>query len=274
MLVNLFAQQTCDNEIFVDQVSFASTISSIILSVIAIIMTVISSDSMNSLLHKFRDLCDVLQNTPVKIEASMGSIKESSEKLQEVEKKIKDLPQILNENQDALNGILSSIQETIGQLDEKILEIKSETTSMRMELSDVNNKMSGNIQNKALQKTIEGDDLKDVIFKSMSYYHLCFLYAVKLAYENNKQLSVPQLAKVLSTKKNISDYLFSFLLSLTYFGLINVDCFIEDRIKVLSVDEVILNNIENAIDDFPNNRKNYVGKRNISLDKEEIGKLF
>lgn len=269
MLVNLFAQQTCDNKKFVDQVSFASTISSIILSVIAIIMTVISSDSMNSLLHKFRDLCDVLQNTPGKIETSMASIKESSEKLQEVENKIKDLPQILNNNQESLNGILSSIKETIGQLDGKILEIKSETTSMRMELSDVSNKMSGNIQ-----KKIASNDLKDIMLKSMSYYHLYLLYAIKLAYENNKHLSVPLLSKVLSTKQNISDYLFSFLLSLTYFNLVSIDCFIVDRIKVLSVNDVILNNIEKAIDDFPNNHENCDGSEDISFDKEKIRKLF
>lgn len=51
-LVNVFSQKTCGDQTFVDQVSFASTISSIILSVIAIIMTVVSSDSMNNLLHK------------------------------------------------------------------------------------------------------------------------------------------------------------------------------------------------------------------------------
>lgn len=273
MLVNLFAQQTCDNKKFVDQVSFASTISSIILSVIAIIMTVISSDSMNSLLHKFRDLCDVLQNTPSKIETSMGSIKESSEKLQEVENKIKDLPQILNNNQEVLNGILSSIKETIGQLDGKILEIKSETTSMRMELSDVSNKMSGNIQKKILQKTIASNDLKDIMLKSMSYYHLCLLYAIKIAYNNKKKLSIPLLANNLSVR-NLNDYFFSFLLSLTYFGIITVNGFKEDAIEILSVDDVILDEIDMAIDNFTLNREKVINIRDISLDKENIRKLF
>lgn len=276
MLVNLFAQQTCNNETFVNQVSFASTISSIILSVIAIIMTVVSSDSINNLLHKFRDLCDVLQDAPKKIESSTESIRVSSEKLKEVEENIKGLPQILNDNQNALNSILSSIKDAIGQLDGKILDIQSETTTMRRELSDVGNKMAKNLQNKTLQgKIITEDTLKDIILNNMSYFHTCLLYAIKITFENNKKLSIPKLSFTISPKEDAKDYFFSFMQSLIYFGLISADDSDLDNIIFSKVDKVIIDEIENAFDVFLSSRSSkLITKDRIDRDKDNIKQMI
>ena len=121
MLVNLFAQQTCNNEIFVNQVSFASTISSIILSVIAIIMTVVSNDSISSLLHKVRDLHDNIKDIPSDIKKTSNDLNNSVEQLNSLEDKLNKIPEKLEQTQETINH---SIEKLICILDDVKIKVE------------------------------------------------------------------------------------------------------------------------------------------------------
>lgn len=274
-LVNIFAQKTCWNQAFVDQVSFASTISSIILSVIAIIMTVVSSDSMNNLLHKFRDLCDALQDSPKKIEHSTNSIVESSRKLEEVKTDIQKLPEIFQQNQESLNAILSSIKETISQLDGKILEIKSNTDNMTQQLSSVNDKMQSlNITGTKPNdyKLLNDVELRTILFHEFSYWNLCLLYALKIAYENKQEIILyDNLVNVIGDEKNSAEekYFFSFLQCLSYFRLAKLDRK-GNKYKIISLNQILSNGIEEALDKFKINHPTPDPSIDVETDKHNI----
>ncbi len=275
MLVNLFAQQTCENKEFVNQVSFASTISSIILSVIAIIMTVVSSDSMNNLLHKFRDLCDTLQNSPKEIERSTASIVESSKKLEDVEIKIQALPELLRNNQDSLNEILTSIKDTILQLDRKILGIKSNTDNMTQQLSFVNDKMQGIsliTPNFKPNEVLEEGELKNILFFEFSYWNICLLYALKVAYENHKEISLyDNIVNIVGEAKDSSEesYFFSFIQCLSYFRFVEFNL-TDEKYKIVKLNKIFLDEIDEAFDNFIINHQDASPTINIEKDKHNI----
>ena len=118
-LVNVFAQKTCGNQTFVDQVSFASTISSIILSVIAIIMTVVSNDSISSLLHKVRDLHENIKDVPTEIKKTSEDLNSSVTQLNLLENKLNELPSSIKTNIDELKILLDNAVKKIDGIDKK-----------------------------------------------------------------------------------------------------------------------------------------------------------
>ncbi|MCR8884850.1 hypothetical protein [Phocaeicola plebeius] len=118
-LVNVFSQKTCGNQTFVDQVSFASTISSIILSVIAIIMTFVSNDTINSLLHKVRDLYDNIKDVPTEIKKTSKDLNDSVAQLNSLENKLNELPSSIRTNIDELKLLLDNVIKKIDSIDKK-----------------------------------------------------------------------------------------------------------------------------------------------------------
>lgn len=124
MVVNLFAQQTCANEEFVKEVSFASTISSIILSVIAIIMTVVSNDSISLLLHRFRDLHDDIKEVPTNLKKSLDSIEDSVSQLNKVETELSELPKLLQSLINTTNNNIVNLSSMISDIS-SLLSTKS-----------------------------------------------------------------------------------------------------------------------------------------------------
>lgn len=118
-LVNVFSQKTCGNQTFVDQVSFASTISSIILSVIAIIMTFVSNDTINSLLHKVRDLYDNIKDVPTEIKKTSKDLNDSVTQLNSLENKLNELPSSIRTNIDELKLLLDNVIKKIDSIDKK-----------------------------------------------------------------------------------------------------------------------------------------------------------
>lgn len=118
-LVNVFSQKTCGNQTFVDQVSFASTISSIILSVIAIIMTFVSNDTINSLLHKVRDLYDNIKDVPTEIKKTSKDLNDSVTQLNSLEGKLNELPSSIKTNIDELKLLLDNAIKKIDGIDKR-----------------------------------------------------------------------------------------------------------------------------------------------------------
>lgn len=227
-LVNLFAQQTCDNQKFVDQVSFASTISSIILSVIAIIMTVVSNDSISLLLHRFRDLHDDIKEVPSNLKKSLNSIESSVSQLNKVETDLSELPTLLQ-------SLINTTNNNIVNLSNMISDISYKTNMVHQTLK--NGLYSSKIENDPSKKFNLKELYESLIMKS-SYWGNCLIYAIFYANE----LSVTSLClsefstQIARNNNDINKYFWGFIVGISATGLISAKCE-GDKIEIYGVDK-------------------------------------
>lgn len=116
LFVLFFAYWFSGETKLVEIVSFAGTITSIILSVLAIFMTVLSNDSMSSMIHKIRDVHDSIKDMPSSINESITQLKLSSIKIEkllpEVKDKLKEVDEHLLESNQNLASLKNSKVET------------------------------------------------------------------------------------------------------------------------------------------------------------------
>ena len=103
--------------------SFASTITSIILSVIAIIISFISGDSVKDLLLKFRELYDEIKNVPEKINESIKGITNVSNNFTQIKTQIDNIPTMIDSSIDKMDELNVSVEVSISEL--KVLDRKS-----------------------------------------------------------------------------------------------------------------------------------------------------
>lgn len=164
MLVNLFAQQTCNNEAFVSQVSFASTLTSIILSVIAIIMTVVSNDTIGLLLHRFRDLHDDIKEVPEQLRKTVKDFNQSCEDLKGIEKNLNILPNELKQTKQHIETLTKLLNESV----EKLGSIDERTSRVDKTLNELNDNLSPNALKKETSSSnrnvkLDENDIKKII---------------------------------------------------------------------------------------------------------------
>lgn len=116
LFVLFFAYWFSGETKLVEIVSFAGTITSIILSVLAIFMTVLSNDSMSSMIHKIRDVHDSIKDMPSSINESIAQLKLSSIKMEkmlpELKDKLKEVDEHLLESNQNLAALKNSKIET------------------------------------------------------------------------------------------------------------------------------------------------------------------
>lgn len=208
-LVNLFAQQTCTNEIFVAQVSFASTISSIILSVIAIIMTVVSNDSISSLLHKVRDLHDNIKDVPTDIKKTAEDLNSSVAQLNSLENKLNEIPYSIEKNISTLKILLDEAVKKIDGIDERTKDINSSL------FENNNYKKSRHYTNNILK-----ENSLDSFINSLPEAVLLTIYICISAYNKSTSFTFPDIAESLHIK-NYREYLSAVMFVFRSLGLIN-----------------------------------------------------
>lgn len=107
-LISTFSYYFYGNEDLVKTISFAGTLASIILSVLAIFITVLSNDSLSSMIHKIRDLYEVIKDIPDSIKKSIISLGETIRQLQN--------------NIEVMNGLLPELKTQLCNVDEHIRE--------------------------------------------------------------------------------------------------------------------------------------------------------
>lgn len=257
MIVDLFAQQTCTDKLFVDKVSFASTISSIILSVIAIIMTVVSNDSINSLLHKFRDLSEELRDVPKKFNDVATSLQTSSSKLEKMNDAVSNLPDDIvktNEQIEKLSTMLNKAISTINSIEQNTLEVtrKLKTTEFSM-----------------LKKS--DDDYQQLISKNDLHLFTSNLpsgpiHVIEIfikAFQKKKILDLKKIGKKIF---GTSDYIIGILAICRALGLIELDIlkYREQVVVVKNIDENFIKEIEDTIDNF-NREDDYIDEDLLNL---------
>lgn len=228
-IVIQFSSIHCENQVLANQFAFASTISSIILSVIAIIMTVVSSDSLNNLLHKFRDLHDEIIEVPNKINKSTESMNSASKGLTE---SISDMTETIHKIEEMTRG-----------LPDKLREIKS----------DINNNSTNNYRetNSRSESAPSEIGILDETIRSFlgntSTVGLLALYSLGLCKSDNRLFTFDEFEKTVQI--NSKDYVFGYLIALSSFYLIDLIKHSENELKVMEINNIITENIEEEIDD-------------------------
>ncbi|TFD95537.1 hypothetical protein E2605_11870 [Dysgonomonas capnocytophagoides] len=228
-------------------VGYAATISSLILSVLAIIITVISNDSTNGLMHKIRDIYEAISATPEKISDSVECITHASESLDNSVKSIRGISDKIEELSTAVNNNLSKIELLHESLPDKITNdlntlILSQSGNKRHVDSYAEDKNSVNY-NTVSDVKIDFNNYID----NTSHLGFIILYAVYVAYAKKKKLDLVKLADaiVLPGQEIDKDYAVSYFHG--YFvSLVCIQGLIEHGIEANSTFKILNFNNELA----------------------------
>lgn len=231
MLVNLFAQQTCDNKKFVDQVSFASTLTSIILSVIAIIMSFFSNDSISSLLHKVRDVHDNIKDIPSEIKRTSINLDESVGKLISLEEDLNKIPKNLESIQSRINESLEAFKIMLDNTNKTIENIDKKTDSISSQMLYGSNKNNDEEQNDE-EKVLSGDLLSNFIDK-LPIAALVSIYICLSAHNKSVEFKLKDLIEFIGLQEH-GEYVKAVIILFKALGLVNLK---QDENNVCKVHE-------------------------------------
>lgn len=228
-------------------VGYAATVSSLILSVLAIIITVISNDSTNGLMHKIRDIYEAISATPEKISNSVECITHASDSLDNSVKAITGI----SEKVDSLSEIVNTTLEQIENLHESLPgRITNDINTLI--LAQAGNRRgvdASSIDDTGVNYESASDvkiDFKHYI-NNTSHLGFIILYAVHVAYINQKKLDLVKLADAIIQpgqeidKDYASSYFHGYFVSLVCFQGV-----IEHKIEANSTFDILNFNKELA----------------------------
>lgn len=199
-LISTFSYYFYGNEDLVKTISFAGTLASIILSVLAIFITVLSNDSLSSMIHKIRDLYEVIKDIPDSIKKSIISLGETTRQLQN--------------NIEVMNGLLPELKTQLCNVDEHIRESNEVLRSFASQ------------QNLSSEKVIKEDVTSinlEAYFKQFlegsSFVGLCLLYLLFTASKSNKMVSLAEYCEKVDLNSTLQ-YDFGFYIACRAAGLL------------------------------------------------------
>lgn len=240
MVIDLFAQETCNDEDFVKQVSFASTLSSIILSVIAIIMTVISNDTVGSLLHRVRDLHDNIKGTPAELQKTSNELLSSISKLSSLEEKFNKMPEEIKQAQIPIEKNIELLKVMLDKAIEKIDGIDKKTDKFNLQVDDI--KYKG---------LILSDDFVESFLGNLHEASLLPIYLCIDAYKKNVNFRIKDVTDRLFNKTHHNEYFTAVINVVRALGLIELSVSEDNLIKVTKVnpkmEKVVVDNIKMEI---------------------------
>lgn len=186
------------NAIF-EYLSFGSTITSLVLSILAIFVTVQSSSDLYKQFTRIDNATDTINNVSNQIDSTLGTLKAVESDLQETSK-----------------GISNQLDHIIEQIDERLQKRMKETEgNISRQLDAAMNKSSENKTQQTVQSTTEGLENFKTGFKNLtSASGLLGLYACALSFEESKMFEMSNLFK------GNEAYTFGFLISSYSSGII------------------------------------------------------
>ena len=196
-----------NNNIF-DYLSFGSTITSLVLSVLAILVTVQSSSDLYKQFTRIDNATDKVARVSKQIDKTLEELSESKDKLVK-----------------ASNTITNQIDNIVSRVDEKLKERMLETEHKLSEqinslnISTVSEKEQGSEETMNFIK-----QLKTSYLNTISATGTLAIYACILSKDNNKEFILPDLLK------GNELYAYGFLISTISIGLLNVK--IEENYKI------------------------------------------
>lgn len=153
LLVEFIAYYHCDDVELVAQVSFAASLSSIILSVLAIIITVVSNGSMDKLSHGLYNLRDLPLEIKTSVENEISKIAASTSQLSEASEENAKNNELLQER---LEGLIHELdchmadrfkqnEETMRSIVSENSQTQQRSVGLEEHLSEKNEKLNGDI---------------------------------------------------------------------------------------------------------------------------------
>lgn len=179
--------------------SFGSTITSLVLSILAIFVTVQSSSDLYKQFTRIDNATDTINNISNQIDGTLGTLKAVETDLQETSKEISN-----------------QLEYIVEQIDERLQKRMKETEgNISRQLDAAMNKSSENETQQTVQSTTEGLENFKTGFKNLtSASGLLGLYACVLSFEKSKMFEMSNLFK------GNEAYTFGFLISAFSSGII------------------------------------------------------
>ena len=235
MIVDLFAQHTCTDKLFVEKVSFASTLSSIILSVIAIIMTVVSNDSIGSLLHRVRDLYDNIRTVPSDIKKTSDDLNKSIEQLNSLEVKLNKIPEELSVTQITINQSIENLRNILDNVTRKVEGIDNKTDALTKNIfespvfkPDVSSSGHGLFSDNSLS-----DFFSKLPTAAVLSLYICYSANVKKA-----KFKLDGIVNYMGLQKHI-EYISAVIVVSRALGLLNLKQDIDSTCEIINIHEEI-----------------------------------
>ena len=148
-IVSFIAYYHCDKQDLVAQVGFAASISSIILSVLAIIVTVVSNGSMDKLAHGMYEL----RNVPSEVKKS------TDEAIQKITDTTDSLDQASKENKQGITDMQTKFESLFHELEQHVADKLQESATNVENIKKIVTDMQTNTQ--SLAKSMKSSDDKD-----------------------------------------------------------------------------------------------------------------
>lgn len=189
--------------VLMSYVSFASTLTSIILSVLAIIYTMISNSKGDSYITK-------LDQTSASIDKSSENLNDMSLRLEETLKKLVELPERIDKSSEHLKRELDS---KLGEFQHVVNETKQEVRETRTEILK-------SISPSSPPSDTISDGIVHSFLSTSSFLGLLGLLACVLAKENDQRTFRFQ---NIFEEEERAIYLHGYLIACSAFGLIEVD---------------------------------------------------
>ena len=199
IIVIISACRLSDNQQITSIVSFAGTVTSIILSVLAIFITVLSNDSMSGLMEKIRSLTDTIRPAEDHLKKASDKIENTISGLETIKGKLKDASDMIETSTKDLS------EKICGQLNEGFLSLEKSMQS--------NN-------HKQISQPCELN--VDLFINTTSYWGIILLYTLYLCQERSKIFDIV----IFSDKfeKRISrDYIYGYLVASSSAGYFNFE---------------------------------------------------
>lgn len=242
VIIGLVSYNYSECDSLVALISFAATISSIILSVLAIFMTVLSSESMNKLRDNLIGLASIPSDVNTAVSSTIAVMKKSSEDL--------------NRATEASNENIEKFRQAV---DAKMVELESHL-SKRLDmhqastLKAINEANLTNMQGNVLGKETMSDEMIERFISTTSNSSLAFMYIVGRYCENSNKSKVSPIVNlddvvgiINGGKKDnsLTMYLFACLVLLSSFGLLEYEMQANQytEVTLLSINEVLIKKI-------------------------------
>lgn len=218
-LITFIVVGNADAQNIMDNISFASTLSSLILSVLAIFMTVLSGESMN----KLRDSLVGLGSIPKDVKQA---VEETIDKMQ---KSTADLNKASENNNKNLEKLNAAIDSKIAEIEHHIsaqLKQHQQNTLKAINESFVERKAGTQNESGVIPETMIDNFLSSTSNASISLLYMIVQYCEKVEENTIKPpvVNLKDLALVINAGKredSFSMYLFACLVILSSFGLLD-----------------------------------------------------
>lgn len=220
-------------------ISFAATLSSLILAVIAIIYSIISNGQFSSSISKMSDSAEVIGSLSKNVDITISSVKESTEDM-------KSFVSSFSQKVEELYPLLKNIQDKSDSYHSELVTSITEISTLMSDKNVFNKKERVSIDNNRTPLEIL---IITLGIEKFFYIFMCYVCAL------NKK-SISEIVVVIKTESELSEFLFSFKF-----------LFMADI--VVTNDNKTLLNIKNEMSFTKNVKDFYIQLKNNNWEKEK-----